>query len=223
MIEAGFATRGTVRVMAVLLALVAAGLGPTAAGDERGAVKKAYRSYRETIMKDLGEISLRYVCGTTLDYFGELRDLALYARKDELTARPLIDQLQALQFRLMVPPDDLQAMSSSELFAHAVDNGWVLKNSVKQSALGGIMVTDGRAAAAIMMAGKPAGGKFHFCNEDGDWKFDLLTVIEHSGTQLEGVARHQGVSGEKMVLRVLAGATGEEVPSKVWKPRFKRK
>lgn len=219
----GTTSRTFACITLVMLALLAAGSPPASAANPRAEIKRTYDFYRDAILKDNGKFAVDYVCGPVIDYFGEIQELALYARKDELMAMPLLNQLQALQLRTMVPADELKAMSASDVFAHAVDNGWVLKNSVKQTQLGGIKITKDQAEAVIIRASTPAGGHFHFCKEDDQWKFNLLTVIEHSRHQLEGVARHRGLNGEEMVEQLLAGATGEEVKSKVWKPPFKKK
>jgi hypothetical protein len=212
-----------VRIVPVAFALLTLGSALAVAADDRADVKKAYKSYRQAIVEDLGQASLRFVCGTTIDYYGEIQELALYADKAELTKHPLFDQLQALSLRLLVPGKQLKQMSPTELFAHAVDNGWVLKNSVNQSVIGAITIKGDSAEAVIMMAGKVAGGNFHFCREDGAWKFNLLTVIQHSRMQFEGVARHRGLSGEEMIMRILEQFPDEKVTPKIWKPPFKKK
>jgi hypothetical protein len=94
------------------------------------AVKAAFDGYRAALKKGDGVAAARIVDNQTLKYYGTMKRMALTALAAKVKQLSFLDRLMIVILRLRVELDRLRAMSSKQLFAHGVEQGWISKNSV---------------------------------------------------------------------------------------------
>ncbi len=207
-----------IRVAAVLVL----GFSPVPAVEDEERVENAFYAYKVAIMNDRGAEAVDLLSRSTVDYYGRMRDLALYATRAELEKESTINLMQALVLRLRVPTDELRRMNGRSVLEHALDRGWVGKNSVAAVDVKDIRVSGETAVIEIASDRESGTARMRFVKEQGDWKLDLMLVMQAAGATFEALARQQGLSREEFMLIVLSGMSGEAATEAIWEPPLQR-
>jgi len=189
------------------------------AGSEEEAIRKAFEAYRTALLASDGRAAEYLLSKGTIDYYVELRDLALYAPSESLQGQTLVDQMQVLLLRIRMDPEQLEAMSGSELLVHSVEQGWIGKEGITRARLGKLRIAESSAVAHAEINGQDIGPAFHFVKEAGDiWRLDLLPTLESSNASLEFAAERRGISGRELLLMLIESSVGHEVDAGAWNP-----
>lgn len=189
---------------------------------EETAIRAAFEAYRTALLARDGEGALPHISQSVLEYYGYVRELALYAGAAEVRARPLSDQLFVLLLRHRIPSARLRGMTAREVFAHAVAQGWISDEQARTQRLGRIGVLGNMAFAEMLVGGQRSPVDLHFVRQDGAWKWDMLGVLQWMDTALRSVAESAGVRPEELLLRAAERVTGQRVPRTIWNPPFPR-
>ena len=160
----------------ILLLLLPA--GSALAEADADAVRRVFSAYRSAILSGEGNAAAALLSQSTYDYYDEMRQLALYGSADTVKALSLVNQMQVLTLRLRVPTDELESLSSQALIAHAVDQGWIGKNSVLKLQPGKVLADGDVAVLHLIVDGKDAGTAFRFNRESRAWRLDLVPTTQ---------------------------------------------
>jgi hypothetical protein len=169
--------------------------------DNAAAVRNVFSAYRSAILSGEGDEAAALLGQSTYDYYDEMRRLALYGDAKAVQAQSLVNQMQVLLFRLRVPPDQLESLSSQALIAHAVDQGWIGKNSVLELQPGQVLSEGDVAVLHVIVDGKDAGPAFRFNRESDAWRLDLLPTMQASNAALQSDRQATGCTGERVYAR----------------------
>ncbi len=198
------------------LALIAAAtIGPQS---DRIQIKRTFDVYKKSILENKGATAVQWVDRLTLAYFDEMRKLALEGSADKVRSQRISDQLMTLMLRSRMTRDQLAAMDARALFTHAVDQGWVGKESVGSLEVGEVNVTGEAAQGRVVVGGKPAPMFFRFEKEDGLWKIDLTSIMPHADLAFQQIARQQDITPEALVIQLMEMANGEAFDPNLWNP-----
>ena len=179
------------------------------------AVQEAFQAYKTAILEDRGTEAATFLSEGTVAYYGEMRDLALHATREELAEVSMVDLMQAILMRVRIPTDDLQGMSGRQVLTHAVNEGWVGKNSVSGLEVEGVTVNGDDAALTLTGTTE----EMHFHREsDGAWRLDLRRTLVNADVQLEMTARQNNMTREEFVLTVVGSMAGAPLDDSVWEP-----
>jgi hypothetical protein len=189
---------------------------------EETAIRAAFEGYRTALLARDGEGALPHVSQSVLEYYGYVRDLALYASAAEVRARPLSDQLFVLLLRHRIPSARLRGMTAREVFAHGVAQGWISDEQTRTQQIGRIGVTGNMAFAEVLIGGQRSPIELHFVRQEGAWKWDMLGVIQWMDTALRSVAESAGVTPEALLLRLTERVAGRRAAPTLWDPPFPR-
>jgi hypothetical protein len=192
------------------------------ANPDEPAIRATFEAYRTALLARDGEGALSHVSQPVLEYYGYVRDLALYASAAEVRARPLSDQLFVLLLRHRIPSARLRGMTARQVFTHGVAQGWISDEQARTQQIGRIGVTGNMAFAEMLIGGRRSPIGLHFVRQEGAWKWDMLGVIQGMDTALRSVAERAGITPEALLLRSAERVAGRRVPPTIWDPPFPR-
>jgi hypothetical protein len=193
------------------------------AESDSDAVRKVFGSYREALLTGKGGDAAALLAKPTFAYYEQMRQLALWGEAEAVRGQVLANQLQILLLRLRVPAVKLEKMSSRELIAYAIDEGWIGKESAGKLQPGDVLVEKDIATLAVVIEGTGAAPGFRFHREEGRWRLDLVPLLQMSSVMLQLVAKQKGVPEEQLMLEMLERVVDRKVGPEVWTPPRKAK
>jgi hypothetical protein len=189
------------------------------AESEEEAIRKTFDDYRAAVLANDGRAAEHLLSKGTIDYYGQMRELALRASSEALQSQALVGQMQVLLLRIRMDPAQLEAMAGSELLIHSVEQGWIGKEGIARAQLGRLSIEDSTAVAHAEIGGQDFGPAFYFVKKGGGvWRFDLLPTLDSSNGSLEATAEQRGISGRELILMLVEATVGHEVDGGVWNP-----
>lgn len=213
-----------VRLILVAVALIAAGCSgndddsPARSGDEAASVVAAFDDYKSALIAQDGEAAAGVAAAATLDYYDEMRVLALTGTRREVEEMRLIDQLLALGLRHFLPPERLQDMDGFEVFAYAVDEGMISEYAVAKMEATEADVSGDRALLSVEIDGAEAPFTFVLVREDGSWKMDMTELLKVSDSAFQSLADQSGTSEDAFLMQLLTTMSGTKPSEDIWKP-----
>jgi len=200
-----------------LLAMLSTPAG-VLASEDGDAVRDVFRKYRQAILRDDGGTAASLLGQSTLDYYDEMRRLAIYGDAEAVQSQLLVDQMQILLFRLRVPVETLESLSPKGLVSFSVEQGWIGKSGVSKVEPGRVQSKEDIAIMHVIIDGKDGGSGFRFDREANGWRLDLVSTLKNSNAMFAGAARREGVSNNRYMLAVMGNALKREVGDEVWVP-----
>ncbi|MCB0322400.1 MAG: hypothetical protein KDD69_02470 [Bdellovibrionales bacterium] len=190
---------------------------PAEAADE-ALVRNTFREYKSAILQARGETAVRQVSSHTIDYYQQMKDLALKGTPAHVHGLKLMDRLMVLSLRHRMTLQQLQDLSAPELFSFAVDQGWIGKESVERLEIGAISINGDAAKGEYIFDGKAAPLHFSFYREQGEWRFDLLPVLNTGNAALEEALKREGTDENEFILSAMESVTGKKPAPTIWDP-----
>lgn len=205
-----------------VLVTILLGLAPNAqANPEEQAIRHVFASYRTAVLSGDGEVGAKLLSQTTIEYYDQMRHLALYGSGETVRNLSLINQMQVLLFRARMDPMHLKSMSGHDVLAYAIKQGWTGKSSIVQLQIGKVLIEDPVAVAHGVFNGQDAGPAFRFVKEAGAWRFDLLPMLQASNAALQMSAMQQGISERDFMLILIESVVGRKLGPEMWEPPLK--
>lgn len=210
-------THGCAIVVVILLLLLSAPRSSSAT-EAGNAVRSVFTAYRTAILEGKGVDAADLLSQSTLDYFDEMRLLALDGDAEAVQSNALVDQMQIMLFRLRVPVKTLETLSAKGLIAYSIEQGWIGKTSVLKVTPGKVQSQNDGALLHVRVDGKDAGPAFRFYRESAGWRLDLVPTLKATDGILRSAALREGVSHKEYILAVMSIALEKEVGSEAWVP-----
>ncbi|MCH9649901.1 MAG: hypothetical protein K0U98_16805 [Deltaproteobacteria bacterium] len=185
-------------------------------------IQEAFRAYQTAVLEDQGSDAAKLVSQGTIAYFEDAREMALYGTLDELESRTFTDRLQIVLLRHRVPLKKLETFSPEEIFAFAVDNGWVGKRSIGTLDVGTVRLEGGAAMGQALRETQPTDLELRFVYEEENWKLDLLPLLAVGNERFSQLAEQQQLTGEELILGIIGNVTGSEVSRSIFDPPLTR-
>ncbi len=190
---------------------------------EEEAVRACFQAYRTAILEGKGEVAVQYISQKTLDYYAEIRELALYQDAPRVMALDLMDRLMILSLRHRVGATRLQKMDAKQLFVYSVQNGWIGKDGIQRLRLAEITLEPRTAKAAYTFDGKETGLYLLFYKQHNAWSLDLTNVLRTGNAALVDALRQEGRDENEFIFNAIASVTGSRPPQSIWHPPLYRK
>jgi hypothetical protein len=204
------------------VAVLLTGVATYAQTADQSEVTAVFDAYKTAIMNDRGQEAAVLLSRSTVAYFEQMRDVALYGSRQELNQLSTINLLQTLIMRDRVPAERLVEMSGVALLGYAIDQGWIGKNSVAPLKAQRVYVVGDTAVLDVASERGPGKAQLRFKREASGWRLDLSSVIQAGSDQLDSVAKQRGSSREELVLSLLSATSGRQVESSIWQPPLQR-
>jgi hypothetical protein len=185
---------------------------------EDGLVRRAFLSYKEAILQQQGQSAVLLVSRATLQYYARMKTLALVGQEKEVRLLSPMNKIMVLSLRHRVPVDDLRGMTPEEVFTYAVNHGWIGKNSVLDSDIGGLQVFGNDASAEYVKSGTPTPLKYRFTKEDGKWKIDLTALMPVADQAMSMLIKQKGLDEDTFITSLIESISGKKVLPSIWQP-----
>jgi len=182
-------------------------------------VIECYEKYKAAILNDRGIEAIKYIDSKTIDYYSDILDKALYADKDEVTKESLVNKLAILRIRHEIPLVDLRNMNGSSLVVYSINNAWVGKNAIIGLSVRNIKIESDFATANVYKDNKNIGLKYRFYNEEGQWKFNFIFMLELSNLIMKQQLNNLGYENEDdFIFDMLEAVSGKKVTEEIFNP-----
>jgi hypothetical protein len=181
-------------------------------------VRACFEGYKQAILDQDGNAAVALVDGNTLEYYGEMRRLALEGKPEIVRNLSTIDKMMVLMLRHQTPVEDLSQMSGDSLFVYAVDKGWIGRESVISNELGDITVSGDHASGVHVSAGTETPLRWMFQKKDGNWKLDITSIMPAADQAFKQMIRESGQSEDEFLVAILESVSGRRVPESIWEP-----
>jgi len=187
-------------------------------------IKKIFQSFRSALTNGKGENAADLVSADTIERYQKQHDVAVSGDEATVKRLPIIDRMSVLLLRHQVfteklPAENLKVMDGRAVFAYSVNEGWIGKDSVMRAGLEQVVVSgDGKASAHLTMGGKLTPEEFHFLQENGSWRVNLVPTLEQAEKDCQGLAQSQGKSEDDYLFEAIKSLSGRDVDESIWKP-----
>lgn len=181
-------------------------------------VVAAFESYRSAAIAQDGERAVELASSESLDYYDEMRQMALTAPREELKRRRLIDRVMVLMLRHMIEPAKLEAMDGADVFVLSIEEGLTSEASVEKMEPGDVDVSGDRAVMAVEINGEPGPFAFPFVRQEGDWKIDFSELLAVGDAGFRSLVEQSGMSQNEFLMEALTSVSGTRPPKSIWDP-----
>jgi hypothetical protein len=205
-------------------ALVVSAPALLAQTDDVAAVRDLFNRYKTALLTGDGATAARLVDQETLAYFEEIKALTLDGSEEAVRQRPFVDRLLIVTMRTELAKEELQTMDLEGLLKHAVDAGWIGKQSIMGLGIGEITV-DGDQATAVAITptsaqaqGAPAASElqYRFVREQGEWRFGFRSLVSSINQMISGLTQQMGTDQDALIFVLVEQLSGRKVLPEVW-------
>lgn len=183
-------------------------------------VRNCFSAYRKAILDQDGVAAAALIDGETRKYYGKMRSLALFGDANDVRKVSTIDRVNVLMIRHLIPPAELAEMTPESLFVHAVDEGWIGRESVVNNELGAIKISGSLASGVHIAAGNQTPFKWTFRKEDGSWKIDITAILPIADQAFKQIIKESEVAEDDFLFGILESISGKKVSDQIWEPLF---
>lgn len=212
----------TVLLLVLPFAPTGARTRETVESEDAAAVRRCFAMYKDTLIRQKGDEAAKWVTKSTIDYYGELREVALYGSEEEVRKLSALKKMSILTLRHRVGADSLLKMSAADVWAHGVGQGWSGRNSLQDVEIGKIEFENDAASVEVLVRGRPSRVKYRFVKEDGAWKMDVLSRLAASEQGMARMVRNQKIEEDEFLIDLLEMTSFTPVPETIWQPPMKR-
>jgi hypothetical protein len=185
---------------------------------DQAAVRQAFDAYRAALTAKDGKTAASLLTAESIEYYANLKKLALTAPESYLRRARMSDQLAVIDLRVSVPAENLRRWSAAQLAGDAVNRGETQSTVVARLSAGTIEVAGDTGTVQVKLDGKAFEYKLTFYREDGQWKFRLIPILEATEGALRRRVQEDQVTETDLVDEVVAQTVPPEKIRVGWLP-----
>jgi hypothetical protein len=194
-----------------------------AQADDVAAIRDLFNRYKTALLTGDGATAARLVDTETFQYFEEIKALTLTGAEDEVRQRPFVDRLLIVTMRHELPAAELEGMDLEGLLKHAIDAGWIGKQSILGLGIGEITV-DGDQATAVAVTPTQSTGttqtvselRYQFVRDQGEWRFRFRSLVESINGMISQLTKQMGTDQDQLIFVLVEQLSGRKVLPEVW-------
>ena len=188
------------------------------------AVRSLFHDYKSALLEGDGATASRLVDQGTLEYFKQIKTLSLSGSEEEVRSRSFVDRLLIVTMRHELSVGELEEMDLENLLRHAVEAGWIGKQSIRQLELGEVEVEGATASALALTTGAQmpvaeAGAeplRYRFVVEKGEWKFRFGSLVDNLNQIIAQLTAQLGTDEDALIFILVEQLSGRKVLPEVW-------
>ncbi len=190
--------------------------------DDTMDVRAAFDRYRAALTAKDGAAAAAMVTPSSIAYHERLRDQALHAPRQEVSALPMADRLMVFRLRHEFTADELRPRSGADLIRTSAEEAWSSPKPLQVLTIASVERTQGAAVAIPTRAGEPVPLRLVFRPASGGWQLDLVALARSSDAALESSlrfrAKRAGVDLDTAVKWAIEDTSGHLVDKDLWSP-----
>ena len=192
--------------------------------DDAAAIRDLFNRYKAALLAGDGATAARLVDTETFQYFEEIKGLTLTGAEDAVRQRPFVDRLLIVTMRHELPAAELEGMDLEGLLKHAIDAGWIGKQSIMGLGIGEITV-DGDEATAVAITPAPGARsrgrcrselRYRFVRDQGEWRFGFKSLVESINQMIAQLTKQMGTDQDALIFVLVEQLSGRKVLPEVW-------
>ncbi|HEX6731439.1 MAG TPA: hypothetical protein VF074_15550 [Pyrinomonadaceae bacterium] len=203
---------------AVITFCLSLGTSAETAQSEEKLVRQTFVDYKSAILQRQGQTAVTLVNQATLDYYARMQGLALEGQEREVRQLTPLNKILVLSLRHRVAIDQLRMMTPNQVFTYAVSQGWIGKNSVLDSEIGGLRILGNDASAEYLKGGQRTSLNYRFTKENGRWKIDLTALTPFADQAMKMLIAKEGLDEDTFVVSLIESVSGKRVLPSIWHP-----
>ena len=190
--------------------------------DDTAAIKDLFNRYKSALLTGDGATAARLVDRETFAYFEEIKGLALDGAEEAVRQRPFVDRLLIVTMRHELPKEELQGMDLEGLLKHAIDAGWIGKQSIMGLGIGEITVNGDEATAVAITPTQSPGAQasselqYRFVREQAEWRFGFRSLVTSINTMISQLTGQMGTDQDALIFVLVEQISGRKVLPEVW-------
>lgn len=192
----------------------------TAESPEVAAVRQLFERYKTALLDGDGEVASALVDAATLEYFEEIKRLTVEGDASAIGERPFVDRLLIVTMRHELPPETLADMGLEDLLRHAVEAGWIGKQSIRQLGIGDIEVAGDEATGVAVTTGLQTADAeplyYRFVREDEEWRFRFSSLVESINGVVAQLTAQLGTDEDDLIFLLVEQLSGRQVLPEIW-------
>jgi hypothetical protein len=221
--------RSTARVVALAGAFVTALLWSPAGApaaraqvDDASAVRDLFNRYKAALLAGDGATAARLVDRETFAYFEEIKSLTLTGGEEDVRKRPFVERLLIVTMRHELPAAELEGMAVEGLLEHAIDAGWIGKQSIMGLGIGEVTVDGDQATAVAITPGQTPADQvaselqYRFIRENGEWRFGFRSLVASINQMIAQLTAQMGTDQDALIFVLVEQLSGRKVLPEVW-------
>ena len=182
------------------------------------AIRDVFDNYRSALLAGDGAAAHGFLSQSSIDFYVEMRDLALTAPRAELEVRSLVDRLHVLTLRYVLAPQRLESMEPVDVVAYAVESGLIGQGTLQRQELDEITVEGDEAEATILSEGSGTEFTYSFVEDPGGWRMDLLGILDAANETFRDLIEREGISETTFIFDTIEVITGQRPTKVIWNP-----
>ena len=184
-------------------------------------VRRLFDRYKVALLQGDGELASDLVDADTMKFFDDIKHLALAGDEESVKKRPFVDRLLIVTMRHELDSADLQQMGLQGLLQHAVEAGWIGKQSIAQLDIGEIEVSGDEATGVAITTGLQAPETeepplYRFVREEGVWKFRFHSLVQGINNLIGQFTAQMGTDEDDLIFLLVEQLSGRKVLPDVW-------
>ncbi len=191
------------------------GEAPASSDDQE--IRENFDSYRNALLAGDGNAAFSTLSGSSVDFYVEMRDLALTAPRKELEKRSLIDRLHTLTLRYVLAPPRLEEMTPTEIVAYSVDTGLIGQGTLQLQELEDIKIHGDVAEATVTSDGNQSEFTYEFVRDDEGWRINLIVVLDAANERFVDLIAKEGITETAFIFDTIEVITGQRPTNVLWK------
>ena len=190
--------------------------------NEKALVEKCFSSYKTSILNEKGSEAVNFVTQGTIDQYSEFIDWCKHYDKAQIEGLSLMNRFMVILIKHRAPKEKILSSDGKELFIYAVNQGWVGKDGVMKADIADVSITADRATAGLLVNGVKAPFSYHFIKEGGEWRLNLVKVMQDSNVLIKKMLKLQNMSENEFIFTSAESVSGKKVQDSVWEPMVKK-
>ena len=197
-----------------------------AAQTDQEEIRQVFDSYKAALVGGDGALAASLVDAATVDYFVELRQLALSGEEAAVRAQSFIDRLLIVSIRHVMDAETIRGLELSDLIERAMTEGWIGGDTISQLVMGAVTIEGDLATGEVLTsssltdAGSPSAVEdlsYQFVRERGRWRFRFSSLVEGLNELIRRFAELLGAEEDTLIFTLVENFSGRKVLPEVWK------
>lgn len=192
---------------------------------ESAPIVAAFEKYRDAVLAKDWEKATALVSRNIFEYYGRLRDDALYARIEEIDAMPVFDEMQLFVLRQLASPPTsiaLKEMTPEQVVKLAFERKLIGTDMHETAKIEKVTIEGPVANGHLFRNGTDTGKALRLLMEPEGWRIDVTPFLELTNQQMDELAKAGKREKREYGQRLVEAFTGRFLDPALFEPPLAR-
>ncbi|WP_339706183.1 hypothetical protein [Algoriphagus aquimarinus] len=185
---------------------------------EKDLVRESFENYKSAVLENRGSDAPNFLSSRTLSYYDGIIHHAIKSDSATIDDLPFFDKFTVLLIRHYIPKEEIVTMDAKTFLKYSVEKDLFGKESYINSKIGEVKISGKFAQGKLRVNNKESTISYDFYKEDGEWKFDLLSVMKLSTGYIMDFIDSSDYTINEFIFAALLRLDGKEPKPTIWQP-----